>query len=66
MSKPFAKLRGRMAEVGYSQRDMAKSLGISKATFSIKVNAKRDFTLTELRTMAKVLNIEDPKAYFFD
>ena len=66
MEYNFSKLKGRMTEFGYSHKDMAKALGVTPATFSMKINGKRDFTLTELITMSKVLKMESVMPYFFD
>ena len=66
MEYNFSKLKGRMTECGYSHKEMAKALGISPVTFSMKINGKRDFTLTELITMSKVLKMETVMPYFFD
>jgi transcriptional regulator with XRE-family HTH domain len=61
----FAKLKGRMTECGYTHKKMAKALGLSDASFSYKINGKRDFTLKELNIMARVLNMDDVMPYFF-
>ena len=68
MTPNFSKLKGRIVECGLNQGKLAKALGISHTSFSLKINGKRDFTLTELMTMAKVLNMnsEDVGLYFFD
>ena len=65
MANKFGKLRGRMAETGITQNALAKSLGMSRSTLSLKMNGKREFTLTELQIIVKVLNIDDPRSYFF-
>lgn len=61
----FGKLKGRMAEVGITQNALAKSLGMSRSSLSLKMNGKREFTLAELRIIVEVLNIDDPRSYFF-
>lgn len=65
MANKFGKLRGRMAEAGITQNALAQSLGMSRSTLSLKMNGKREFTLTELQIIVKVLNIDDPRSYFF-
>lgn len=61
----FGKLKGKMAEVGITQNALAKSLGMSRSSLSLKMNGKREFTLAELRIIVEVLNIDDPRSYFF-
>ena len=61
----FGKLRGKMAEVGITQSALANSMGLSRASLSLKMNGKREFTLTELKIIVKLLNIDDPYSYFF-
>ena len=61
----FGKLKGKMAEVGITQNALAKSLGMSRSSLSLKMNGKREFTLAELRIIVEVLNIGDPRSYFF-
>lgn len=61
----FGKLRGKMVEEGITQSALAHSMGLSRATMSLKMNGKRDFTLTELKIIVKLLNIDDPYSYFF-
>lgn len=65
MTNKFGKLKGRLAEAGMTQSELADSLGMSRATLSMKMNGKREFTLAELRIIVKLLNIEDPNSYFF-
>ena len=58
------KLRGIMAEKGYSGRDMAQILGFSEKTYYSKM--KRGVLGTdEAAKMVSVLDIEDPAAIFF-
>lgn len=61
----FGKLKGKMAEIGITQNALAKSLGMSRSSLSLKMNGKREFTLAELRIIVEVLNIDDPRSYFF-
>lgn len=58
------KLRGIMAEKGYSGRDMAQILGISEKTFYSKMK-RGVFGTDEAAKMVSVLEIEDPAAIFF-
>lgn len=59
------KLRGIMAEKGYSGRDIAQILGISEKTFYSKMK-RGVFGTDEAAKMVSVLDIEDPAAIFFD
>lgn len=58
------KLRGRMAEYGYSQKEMAKAIGIAPKTFYAKMKAGV-FGSDEIQIMIDKLAIEDPKTIFF-
>jgi transcriptional regulator with XRE-family HTH domain len=57
-----AKLRGKMAEHGYSQSALAKRMGISRASLNQKMNnaPKRYFTVREVEIGKDLLKIEDP------
>lgn len=61
----FAKLRGRMAEKGYTGRAMAKELGISEMTFRAKMKGRTDWKLSEIYRIKVLLDIEDLEPYFF-
>lgn len=58
------KLRGKIAEKGLSQRDVAQALGISDATFYRKMKEKK-FDSSEISKMINVLEIENPIEIFF-
>lgn len=57
------KLRGVIAERGFSQRQVAKMLGITEKTFYLKMK-NRVFTTDEAFRMAKMLRIEKPEEIF--
>lgn len=42
---------------GYTQKDMAKFLGISQQSYSNKELGKRDFTIKELIAIEKIIGI---------
>ena len=42
------KLKGKIAEAGYSQRSLAAELGMSKNTLNSKVNGKIPFNTDEI------------------
>lgn len=57
-------LRGKIAENGYSQADIAKKLGIAPMTFYRKME-KGVFGSDEIEMMIKILAIKDPISIFF-
>ena len=57
-------LRGRIAEKGMSQSDVAKAIGITPKTFYIKMD-KGVFGSDEIEAMIKILNISEPAKIFF-
>ena len=58
------KLRGVIAEKGYSQSDIARKIGITPKTFYEKMK-NGVFGSDEIQVMIDVLNIEDPASIFF-
>ena len=58
------KLRGKIAEKGYSQADVAKEIGITPKTFYDKMK-NGVFGSDEIETMIELLDIEDPVSIFF-
>ena len=58
------KLRGRIAEKGYSQTDIAKAIGITPKTFYAKMKAGV-FGSDEIEIMIDKLTIDDPASIFF-
>jgi hypothetical protein len=61
------KIKGRMVELGLTQKQVSEKLGIGLVTFNHKINNtnKKQFNLTEVQELTKVLCIEDPRDYFF-
>lgn len=61
------KIRGRMAELGLTQRDVATALGIAVPTASQKLNRVRPMDLDEAEKLADLLRIDDEQfgVYFF-
>jgi DNA-binding XRE family transcriptional regulator len=53
-----------MVKAGYTQKELAKSLGISEQTLTRKLK-KRVFGTDEAAKIVELLNIDDPKAVFF-
>lgn len=58
------KLRGIIAEKGYSQTDIAKAIGITPKTFYEKMK-NGVFGSDEIQVMIKELCIENPMEIFF-
>ena len=61
------KLKGRIVELGLTQKDIAKALGIATPTVSQKINNVRAMDVKEAFIIAEVLNIPDEefREYFF-
>lgn len=59
-------LRGKIVEKGYTQEKLAKEVGISSNSLSRKLLGKREFTLTEVVSICKILGITDPVNIFFN
>lgn len=57
-------LRGVIIKNGYSQRDVAKMIGIAPKTFYAKMKSGV-FGSDEIQIMIDKLNIEDPMSIFF-
>lgn len=53
------KLKGKIAEAGYSQRSLAVELGMSKNTLNSKVNGKAPFNTFEVELICEKLGICD-------
>lgn len=52
------KLRGLMAEKGMKQIDLADKLTISMSAMNSKMLGKTEFTLREIREIARIFNVE--------
>lgn len=57
-------IKAKIVENGMTQAEVAKLLGITAKTFSIKMNTGK-FGLDEADKMIKILSIEKPELYFF-
>ena len=53
-------LRGKMAEAGYTQAELAAAMIKSKNTISDKLAGKKQFTCQEAETICRLLSITDP------
>ncbi|MEY8311426.1 helix-turn-helix transcriptional regulator [Oscillospiraceae bacterium 42-9] len=61
------KVRGRMAELRLTQKDVAITLGIATSTACQKLNRVRPMDLDEAEKLARLLQIDDSQFgdYFF-
>lgn len=61
------KIKGRIVELGLTQRDLAKKLGIAEPTISQKINNVRPMGLCEAEKIAVLLKIDINRfpEYFF-
>jgi transcriptional regulator with XRE-family HTH domain len=61
------KLKGRMREMGVTQRDLSGVIGYDPATINRKINDKTGYYLKakDIEKLIAVLDIDDPTEYFF-
>ena len=55
---------GYMQKRGYTQRKLAKELGMSKNALNNKVNGRSVFTVDEVKEMCSILGISDKRDIF--
>lgn len=62
-----SKIKGRMAEMQITQKDVAKALELAQPTVNQKINNIRPMDLNEAEKLSDLLNIkpEDFAIYFF-
>ena len=67
MKPKYAKLRGKMRELGFTQEELAKAIDKNRSTLSLKLSGQQAFTNDETLAICDVLKI--PKCeisdYFF-
>lgn len=63
----YKKLRVRIFEVIGTARELAKKLGWSEVTMSMKLNQKRDFSREDIMRICEILEIDKTQIgdYFF-
>ena len=54
------KLKGKIVEAGYTQRSLAKEIGMSKNTLNSKINGKIPFNTDEIERICICLSIVNP------
>ena len=59
------KLKAKMIEVGITQAELAKILGISAQAMNYKINNKSEFKVSEIEAVAGALKIRNKDEYFF-
>lgn len=61
------KIKARLVELGLTQDDLARKMGLATCTISQKLNNIRPLKLSEANMIAKILDIDDIdfKSYFF-
>ena len=57
-------LKGKMAEKGVNQKELAKAIGISINSMSRKLSGKREFQLSEAVAISDFLQLENPGEIF--
>ena len=61
------KLKAMIIERGTTANDLAKKIGMTSRTFSLKLNNKREFVLSEVAKIQQALNLspEERDSIFF-
>lgn len=59
------KIRAKMVELGYTQKKLASSMGITVQTLNSKLNGRSVLTLDEAISITKILKITNPTEIFF-
>lgn len=57
-------IRAKIVERGMTQKQLAREIGMSEKTFSVKMNTGK-FGLDEADKMIRILQIDEPEKYFF-
>ena len=63
----YSKLLGRIKECGFTQTRLADAIGINRGTLSSKLNGQYSFSMKEIDSICRELNISNDEigAYFF-
>lgn len=65
MEVSYNKLKGLMAEKGFTIRSLSKNTGIPVSTLSNKLNGLTEFKTSEILKISYILGISDVTEYFF-
>ena len=67
MNFDYSKIKGKIRELGLTQSDYAKHIGITEQTLNLRFKNKRPFTQPEIAKTMQLFNepIENVKKYFF-
>ena len=58
------KLRGKRVEAGYTQAELAQKIGLSLTTYRLKECGDREFTMSEINSILKLLNCTYEEIFF--
>lgn len=61
---PNRVIKSERARLGYNQQFVADKLGISKSTYNLKENGKREFTETEMRILSTIFKKSLDELFF--
>lgn len=67
MNFDYSKIKGKIRELGLTQNDYAKYIGITEQTLNLRFKNKRPFTQPEMAKTMQLFDepIENVKYYFF-
>lgn len=52
-------IKGLMIITGYTQETLAKEMSIAETTLNLKINGKREFTMSEAAKMGRLLGVKN-------
>ncbi len=58
-------LKAKIVELGYTQLEVAKQMGISYQSFNYKLNSINEFKVSEIEKLCKVLKINKSEAHLY-
>lgn len=61
----FKELRAAIMLNGYKQSEIAKKIGMTVSTFSLRMTAKMPFTLNEAYSIADILHIPEEELHTY-